>query len=194
MQLVESGKLSLDAPAEKYLSEFKHANVTLTHLLTHTSGLPAWLPLYLRAPSRENVISYLAEVPLESQPGEKAVYSCLGYIALGKLLERVTEQSLDKLAQKCIFTPLGMESTRFNPPQTWREDCAATEDSNSFERRMVNYERYDWREGVIVGQVHDRECAFFGWRFGECRTLLHSNRSWEILQIPDEHRWRLATS
>ena len=162
MQLVENGALFLNAPAARYLSEFKHANVTLTHLLTHTSGLPAWLPLYLRAPSRETVISYLAEVALESQPGEKAVYSCLGYIVLGKLLERVTGQSLDKLAQERIFTPLGMVSTRFNPPRSCREGCAATEDSNSFERRMVNYERYDWREGVIIGQVHDENAHFLG--------------------------------
>lgn len=162
MQLVESGALSLNTPAAKYLPAFKHANVTLAHLLTHTSGLPAWLPLYLRAPSRESIISYLAEVALESQPGEKAVYSCLGYIVLGKLLERVTGQSLDTLAQRRIFAPLGMASTRFNPPQAWREDCAATEDSNSFERRMVHYERYDWREGVIIGQVHDENAHFLG--------------------------------
>ncbi|CAI8029890.1 Uncharacterized protein YbbC [Geodia barretti] len=55
-----------------------------------------------------------------------------------------------------------MEWTRFNPPQAWREHCAATEDSNSFERRMVNYERYDWREGVIIGQVHDENAHFLG--------------------------------
>lgn len=162
MQLVENEILFLNAPAAKYLPEFKHKNVTLTHLLSHTSGLPAWLPLYLRASSRENVIPYLAEVALESQPGEKAVYSCLGYIVLGKLLERVTGQSLDKLAQERIFTPLGMESTQFNPPRSCREGCAATEDSNSFERRMVNYERYDWREGVIIGQVHDENAHFLG--------------------------------
>ena len=162
MQFVESGTLCLNTAATKYLPAFKHANVTLAHLLTHTSGLPAWLPLYLRAPSRESVISYLAEVALESPPGEKAVYSCLGYIVLGKLLERVTGQTLDTLAQKRIFTPLGMESTQFNPPRSCREGCAATEDSNSFERRMVHYERYDWREGVIIGQVHDENAHFLG--------------------------------
>lgn len=185
MQLVESGALHLNTPATKYLPEFKHTNVTLTHLLTHTSGLPAWLPLYLRAPSRENVIPYLAEAALESQPGEKAVYSCLGYIVLGKLLERITGESLDKLAQKRIFTLLGMGSTQFNPSQACREDCAATEDSNSFERRMVNYERHDWREGVIIGQVHDENAHFLGGVSGNaglfststdlgkfCRTLM----------------------
>ncbi|RKU37359.1 serine hydrolase [Candidatus Poribacteria bacterium] len=185
MQLVERGVLFLNTPVVKYLPAFKHADVTLAHLLKHTSGLPAWLPLYLRAPSRESVIPYLAEVALESPPGEKAVYSCLGYIVLGKLLERVTGESLDTLAQKRIFAGLGMESTQFNPPQACREDCAATEDSNSFERRMVNYERYDWREGVIIGQVHDENAHFLGGVSGNaglfssstdlgkfCRTLI----------------------
>ena len=187
MQLVEKNKLSLNVPAETYLPEFKQTDVTLNHLLTHTSGLPAWLPVYLRAPSREDVISYLGGIPLESQPGKKAVYSCLGYIVLGALLERVTGQPLDQLAQKQIFAPLGMEWTRFNPPQEWRAHCAATEDSNSFERRMVNYERYDWREGVIIGQVHDENAHFLGGVSGNaglfststdlgkfCRTLMDS--------------------
>jgi CubicO group peptidase (beta-lactamase class C family) len=192
LQLVERGKLFLDTPAEKYLPAFSQKEVTLKHLLTHTSGLPAWLPVYLRAPSREEAISYLGGVPLESQPGKKVVYSCLGYIVLGALLESVTGQSLDKLAQEQIFAPLGMERTRFNPPQTWREHCAATEDSNSFERRMVNYERYDWREGVIIGQVHDENAHFLGGVSGNaglfststdlskfCRTLM--NDSGELL-------------
>ena len=185
MQFVESGKLFLDTPVEKYLPEFKQKGVTPKHLLTHTSGLPAWLPVYLRVPSRKNVISYLGGVPLESQPGKKAVYSCLGYIVLGALLERVSGQSLDKLAHDRIFAPLGMEWTRFNPPQAWHKYCAATEDSNSFERRMVNYERYDWREGVIIGEVHDENAHFLGGVSGNaglfststdlskfCRTLM----------------------
>lgn len=192
MQLVERVKLSLETPAKKYLPEFKQKGITLKHLLTHTSGLPAWLPVYLRAPSRKDVISYLGGIPLESQPGKKAVYSCLGYIVLGALLESVTGKSLDQLAQEQIFAPLGMKWTRFNPPQAWREHCAATEDSNSFERRMVNYERYDWREGVIIGQVHDENAHFLGGVSGNaglfstsidlgkfCKTLM--NNSGELL-------------
>ena len=162
MQLVESGELSLNKTAAEYLPEFRQKGVTLKHLLTHTSGLPAWIPLYLRAGSPENVISYLGQIDLESQAGEKTVYSCLGYIVLGKLLEKVTEQPLDQLSEERIFAPLGMAWTRFNPPQEWHKNCAATEDSNSFERRMVNYERHDWREGVITGQVHDENAHFLG--------------------------------
>ena len=162
MQLIEKGELSLNTSAAAYLPRFKQKGVTLRHLLTHTSGLPAWIPLYLRAGARENVIAYLGEVALESPPGEKAVYSCLGYIVLGALLEKIMKRPLDQLARERIFAPLGMAQTRFNPPQAWHENCAATEDSNSFERRMVNYERYDWREGVIMGQVHDENAHFLG--------------------------------
>ena len=71
MQLVEKGELSLSVPAEKYLPAFRQKGVTLTHLLTHTSGLPAWIPLYLRAGSRENVIPYLGEVALNLNRGRR---------------------------------------------------------------------------------------------------------------------------
>ena len=71
MQLVEKGELSLNTPAEKYLPEFRQKDVTLTHLLTHTSGLPAWIPLYLRAGSREHVISYLSEVGIGTSTGRE---------------------------------------------------------------------------------------------------------------------------
>ena len=90
------------------------------------------------------------------------MYSCLGYILLGKLLERLTGEPLDGLAQKWIFQPLEMNWTRYNPPSAWIDKCAATEDSNSFEKRMVNYQPHDWREGVIVGEVHDENAHFLG--------------------------------
>ena len=103
MQHVERGTLSLDTPTEKYLPEFRQTGVTLKHLLTHTSGLPAWLPVYLRAPSRENVISYLGDIPLESQQGKKAVYSCLGYIVLGALLEKVAGTIAGQIGTRSDF-------------------------------------------------------------------------------------------
>ena len=160
LQLAETGELSLNTPVHTYLPQFRHPDITLLHLLTHTSGLPAWLPVYLRVASRSEVVESLGKVPLESRPGKRAVYSCLGYILLGELLANITDKPLNALAQSRIFAPLNMEQTRFNPPPAWRVRCAATEDSNSFERRMVNYQRYDWREGVIVGEVHDENAHF----------------------------------
>jgi len=168
MRLAEYGRLEIHAPIQKYLPEFTHQQVTILHLLTHTSGLPAWRAVYLETTSKDQVVDYLSQMPLEYPTGEQVVYSCLGYILLGKLIERVTGKALDQLAQKWIFEPLEMSQTRYNPPVEWISLCAATEDSTSFEKRMVNSPpragggRYDWREGVIVGEVHDENAHFLG--------------------------------
>ncbi len=169
MQLIVSGKLSLDAPVQTYLPAFKQPHIACRHLLAHTSGLPAWKPLYIETDSPEDVIEHLGSMPLEAAPGEKVTYSCLGYILMGKLISGITGESLERLAHNAIFKPLGMNRTLYNPPPQMHDNCAATEDSNSFERRMVNsdqhgrfYRGHNWREGVIVGEVHDENANFLG--------------------------------
>lgn len=169
MQLVESGKLLLDEPTQTYLPEFKRSQITCRQLLIHTSGLPAWKPLYIETTSPDDIVQHLGEIPLEAAPDEKVTYSCLGYILMGKLISKVTGEALDTLAQNAIFKPLGMNRTTYNPiPQT-HDKCAATEDSNSYERRMVHsgqhggyYKGHDWREGVILGEVHDENANYLG--------------------------------
>lgn len=162
MRYVEEGTVELNAPIQNYLPEFVHPQVTISHLLTHTSGLPAWRAIYLESKNGEKVVNYLCQIPLDYPTGTQVVYSCLGYILLGKLLERLTSEPLDALAQKWIFQPLEMDWTRYNPPSTWADKCAATEDSNSFEKRMVDYQPHNWREGVIAGEVHDENAHFLG--------------------------------
>ena len=162
MRCVEEAAVKLNDPFQNYLPEFSHPQVTVSHLLTHTSGLPAWRATYLESKNREEVVNYLCQIPLDYPIGTQVVYSCLGYILLGKLLERLTGEPLDALAQKWIFQPLEMNWTRYNPPLAWTDRCAAMEDSNSFEKRMVDYQPHDWREGVIVGEVHDENAHFLG--------------------------------
>ena len=162
MRCVEEGTVELNAPIQNYLPEFAHPQVTISHLVTHTSGLPAWRATYLESKNGEEVVNYLCQIPLDYPTGTQVVYSCLGYILLGKLLEHLTSEPLDALAQKWIFQPLEMDWTRYNPPPTWADKCAATEDSNSFEKRMVDYQPHEWREGVIVGEVHDENAHFLG--------------------------------
>ncbi len=169
MQLVASGKLSLDEPAQTYLPAFKKPNITCRHLLTHTSGLPAWKPLYIETDSPEDVTEHLGNTPLESTPGEKVTYSCLGYILMGKLISTIMGEPLDILAHDTIFNLLKMNRTLYNPPSQIHDNCAATEDSNSFERRMVKsgqhgryYRGHNWREGVIIGEVHDENANYLG--------------------------------
>ncbi|PYS38826.1 MAG: serine hydrolase, partial [Acidobacteria bacterium] len=89
---VESGELTLDSAAAQYLPEFDRADkhhITIRHLLTHTSGLRAWRPLYLLASEREGALAAIANEPLEHEPGERVIYSDLGFIALGCLLEKL---------------------------------------------------------------------------------------------------------
>ncbi len=162
MRLVENGTVELNETLQNYLPEFIHPQVTISHLLTHTSGLPAWRATYLEPKTKDGVVAYLSQIPLDYPTGTQVVYSCLGYILLGKLIERLTGEPLDGLAQRWIFQPLKMNSTRYNPPSTWTDKCAATEDSNNSEKRMVDYQPHDWREGIIVGEVHDENAHFLG--------------------------------
>jgi len=162
MILKEKGLISLESDISEYLSEFKRKGISVFHLLTHTSGLPAWRPLYVEVKERSDVVKYLSEINLDYETGRKVVYGCLGYILLGEMIQRITGLGLDKFADKEIFKPLLMLNTFFNPPKDRREECAATEDSNSFEKRMSNYKDHRWRNGVIVGEVHDENANFLG--------------------------------
>src|SRR2546426_1754700 len=118
-RLVELGELTLDSSLANYLGEFdradKHA-ITVRQLLVHTSGLPAWRPLYITAGGeREAALGAIASEPLEHQPDTQVVYSDLNFIVLGFLLERLTGKPLAQLAQQEIFEPLDLQRTFFNP-------------------------------------------------------------------------------
>lgn len=162
MLLKEQGLVDLDEDLATYLPEFSRRGISLFHLLTHTSGLPAWKPLYIDPGDRLKVVKYLGELPLEYETGTRVIYSCLGYILLGEMIRAVTGVGLDRFAHEHIFESLGMKDTLFNPTEERRNECAATEDSNSFEKRMTNYRRYQWREGVVIGEVHDENAHFLG--------------------------------
>ena len=162
MILMEKGIIDLNKEVSFYLPEFSKSGITVFHLLTHTSGLPAWRAIYLNLTDRAKVINYLSEVPLEYETGSRVVYSCLGYIVLGEMLKKITGKGLDIFAHEHIFKPLGMMDTFYNPPKDRRNECAATEDSSSSEKRMTNYSRYNWRDGVVVGEVHDENAHFLG--------------------------------
>lgn len=169
--LVERGAVGLDAPVSAYLDEFnvddKRA-VTVRHLLTHTSGLPAWQPLYLSTGGDpDRVLATIAAQPLEQPPGTRVVYSDLGFITLGLLAERVTDTHLADLARREIFDPLGLRHTCFNPAQTIQTEVAASESGgNGYERSMCETKAgagaAPWRERTIWGEVHDGNAYFLG--------------------------------
>src|SRR4051812_33550000 len=98
MMLVDEGKLDLDAPVQRYVPAFQGPDkerVTIKHLLTHSSGLPAWRPLYAEAKTREAALALVDTTALVRQPGDTFVYSDLGAITLAQVVEAVSGERLD---------------------------------------------------------------------------------------------------
>jgi len=159
--LARRGLLRLEAPLQEYLPETSGmwvGRATLMDLLTHRSGLAAWLPLYLRASDRGDYLREISGLPAEYRPGSRVVYSCLGYILLTLVVERVAEAPLDVLARREIFSPLDLTDTLFRPPLSLRRRIAATETGNLREREMAGEGGGNfagWREGVLWGECHD---------------------------------------
>ena len=167
---IEAGELTLDSAVAHYLPEFDRTDkqtITLRHLLTHTSGLPAWRPIYILAEGEaDRAASVIANEQLESKPGTRVVYSDLGFIALGLLLERITTKELVELAREEIFGPLELTQTFFNPDIARQTGIAACESGNVYEQetsRQLGMGEYKaTRTALIWGEVHDGNAHFLG--------------------------------
>lgn len=187
---VEGGDITLDSSVSNYLPEFERTDkqtITIRQLLTHSSGLPAWRPLYILAAGvRDRTISVIADLELEYRPGARVVYSDLGFIVLGSLLERLTGKALVQLAQTQIFAPLDLQRTFFNPDVALQTGIAACETGNAYERGTCGdaaAEYKGWREELIWGTVHDGNAHFLGGAAGHAglfstavETLLLANQ------------------
>ncbi len=152
LQLVGSGRVALDTPVVRYLPEWKAAGaerVTVRHLLTHSGGLPAWRALYKEAADRDDARRQVFATAPDTVPGVRMVYSDLGFILLGTLVERVTGESLDAYDARHVFGPLGMRDTRYLPPDSWRARTAPTEID-------------PWRNRHLRGEVHDENASMLG--------------------------------
>jgi len=154
MMLVDSGKLDLDAPVQRYVPAFQGVDkdrVTIRHLLTHSSGMPAWRPLYAEAKTREEALALIDTTALLKQPGDTFVYSDLGAITLAQAVEAITGQRLNDFLDARLFGPLGMTSTRFLPPESWRNRIAPTEKDTVFRHRLLWGEVHDENAGRLGG-------------------------------------------
>jgi CubicO group peptidase (beta-lactamase class C family) len=159
MQQVEAGLVDLDAPMASYVPEFAENGkeaVTVRQLLTHTSGLPSWLPLWSDYPDPESRIHGALTAELEAPPGTRYEYSDLNLIGLGVLAERVTGATLDELVADGITEPLAMVDTGYNPDPALKPRIAATEFQATPDRGMVHGEVHDenaWSLGGVAGHA-----------------------------------------
>ena len=167
---IERGEIELDASVSSVLPEFERADkraITLRQLLTHTSGLPAWRPYYITTGGdKTRTLQIIADEPLEAAPGTRVRYSDLGFITLGFLLEKITGAPLIEIARREIFEPLKLKRTFLVPDSTLREEAAACETGNLYERQMCEEMKAtipdNWREHLIWGEVHDGNAHFLG--------------------------------
>ena len=184
MALVDRGQLDLDAAVSNHLPRFVgegRERVTIRMLLDHTSGLPAFAPLYQDAETREQAIEHLWLVPLRRPPGSSADYSDLNAILLGLVVERITGVPLDQLARQEVFDPLGMEQTLFAPGASLRS-------------RIVPSMSDD--QGPLAGRPSDPNAFALGGVaghagvFGTGSDLARFAQAWlREGRLPDGQRW-----
>jgi serine-type D-Ala-D-Ala carboxypeptidase len=159
MILYERGLLDLEAPVTAIVPEFANSDarcreITVRMLLAHSSGLPAYEKLFLRAHTREALLHAAFTTPLAAAPGARAEYSDIGFIILCVALERLAAEnndSLDAFCQREIFGPLGMIHTTFNPAPAWKDSIPPTADDRTFRHRIIQGEVQDENSSVLGG-------------------------------------------
>jgi len=162
MLACERGELDLEEEVRHYLPEFqREARIRVIDLLQHLSGLPAWLPLYESVRGKgwtypqiqSQLIDAIAAAPAAAPLGTERIYSDLGFILLGFILEKVSRQRLEVLFRERVAGPLGLQQTLFNPvnhpDQASPRDIAATEVCA-------------WRGRLLWGEVHDDNASVMG--------------------------------
>ena len=157
MILYGRGLLELDAPIIGLIPEFRSSSdsrrdsVTFRMLLAHSSGLPAYEKLFLKASTRDDLLHAAFTTPLAADPGSRAEYSDIGFIILGTALERIAQESLGRFCQREIFGPLAMTHTTFNPPDEMRMRIPPTADDHTFRHRIIQGEVQDENAFVLGG-------------------------------------------
>lgn len=142
--------LHINTKVSEYIPGFAKngkENVTIKNLLMHNSGLPAFKKFYALYSDPQQVLDDIYASQPFDPPGTKTVYSDLGMITLGKIIEKVTGKSLDVFCNENIFRPLGMSDTYYNPPKVLRYRIAPTE-----------FDDY-WRNRLLIGEVHDETAS-----------------------------------
>lgn len=148
--LLEEGKLSVKDPLARHLPAFRRKeteDITLEHLLLHTSGFIADNPVADYRDGRAKAWERLHSLKPLSPPGTKFVYSDVGYMVLGEVVEKISGMSLDDFAQKRIFAPLGMKDTGYRPQEEVKNRAAPTEQRDG-----------KW----LQGEVHDPRANLLG--------------------------------
>lgn len=176
MLLVDHDKIQLDDPIYKWLPEFESGEkkqITVRHLLTHTAGLYQWQPTYYHASNKNAQYQYISTLPLKWPVGEERHYSDLGFMLLGRIIEKESGRPLDVFLEEELYSRLDLAHTTFNPDTSAYKAIAWTSHGNPFERHMVYEDSFGynvdvdpqswdgWRTYTLHGEVNDGN-AWYG--------------------------------
>lgn len=145
LRLIDDGKLALYDTLDRFFDRcYGKETITVRHLMTHTAGLEH-VCLWEQGITPEQAVDTILRVPPRFAPGEQTLYSCIGYILLGKILETIEGEPLDRIVKRLVFEPLGMTHSCYCPPK--EAICVATE--------------VDPASGIpYCGVVHDENARF----------------------------------
>jgi CubicO group peptidase (beta-lactamase class C family) len=192
LQLVAQGRIGLDQPVGEILPEFgtdgMNAGVTIRRLLTHSAGFRDWIPAFVNGVGEDFYLAEFARTQPEWEPATRVLYSDPSFITLGAVVHRVTGETVDSVAARSVFEPLGMTDTMFTPPRSLRGRIVGTEIGNGLEvGKSAGGAPVTggWREGLIRGEVHDGN-AWYGFGgvaghaglFGTAHDLFRYTRMW----------------
>lgn len=183
LRLYDAGVLDLDAPVAAYLARFRACDITVRHLLMHTSGLDVRLSA-LRHAGREGVLDAVYAALPKHPPGSKVAYSNINSLLLGEIVATLHGAPLDTALDDLVSRPLGLHETRFLPDTALVARIAPTE----FD--------HEWRGRLVHGSVHDESAHALGGvsghagLFSTAAELVSFCRSW-LVTPEDQLRPRL---
>ncbi|MFN0278602.1 MAG: serine hydrolase domain-containing protein [Pyrinomonadaceae bacterium] len=195
-KLVEDEKLNLDDDVSQFLDELSQAQkskIIVKDLLVHTSGLQAWLPLYLPDDDgtlvHTRVSARIGKLPLADKSA--VIYSDLNFILLQQIVENILQKPLNEAFDVGTSQPLGLKNSCFNPPREWLSKIAASEKGNDYERQLCVQQGYIqppataggsdyFRSETLWGEVHDGNAYFMGGGAGHAGLFSTAEETFKI--------------
>lgn len=157
LKLLESGELDLADSIAKYLGNDipeDKKSISIFHLMTHTSGLPAHILLEEHIKNPADAAAVILNTPLVAPAGTAVIYSCMGFILLGKILERILSGRLDALAERLVFRPLGMDATSYHTLSNGKLPDPSLSANTAFTEKDPKTGQW------LCGIVHDENARF----------------------------------
>jgi len=177
LALCEAQAISLDQTAGHFLSGLnsKAADISLTQLMTHTSGLPPIPEIFKLFAAEEEIdrnraLEHLYSIAPEQTPGQEVIYSCTGYILLTRILNEIAGCSLSEAFEKLITGPGRIDDLIFNPGEEDRKRAASTE-------------YCPWRGRLLKGEVHDENSFCLGGEGGNAGLFGTADAVAELLEL-----------